>query len=348
MSSPYVYRPHTPLQYTNQFQHTPYYYTPQSGTPFIPDASLFPSSPYSTAHSLPGSPNRGPVPLPSAPNTPNRYAFPSTPGGYDPPYGSPWSDAYHRDRRPSWHGVNEGPWAPTYPIGHGGFQRRHSFGAQHPPQSYGSAPDWSRFQHAGGMLSPNSIYAQSQFHINPWLNAESPRSDFFFDLAPTSFSPTRLYAPGQSALFATEEMQQPATHPPLTALRIVCDMIPQWPIELALSDYVVNAAMSPNPYYGVGGSYTPPPISLADVLVAIHRAMHKKISHADWAKLDRHEEIAVSTAYTQRCKAVGSTAEHERAQGVKRVDFLLGRTRMRGLVRVGRVEGWETMKLIVT
>lgn len=96
----------------------------------------------------------------------------------------------------------------------------------------------------------------------------------------------------------------------------------------------------------MGASYPPPPISLQDILIAIHRHMQKQISHADWAKLDRREEIAVGQAYTARCRAAQSITEHELAQGVKRVDFLLGSTKFVGLVRqLPSSDGWEVMKL---
>lgn len=341
MSSPYVYQPSS-QPYPNQYQQTPYYYTPRSSTPFIPDASLYPSSPYSNHASLPGSPNHGAssAPLPHSPNTPNRYPFPTT--NYEINYAPSW-DPYQRTRRPSWHGVNDDQWLqapPTYPIG-AGYNRRHSFGAT----GYQAAPpfsNWSQFQ--GGVLSPNTVFTQSQFHINPWLNAESPRGDFFFDLSTTVFSPMRLFGQGQAAPLGMDEMGQPATHPPLTRLRIICDLTPHWPIDLQLN--YAGAGISPNPYQP--NVYQPPPISLLDVLIAIHRAMHKRISHVDWAKLNTQEEIAVSRAYTKRCKAMPSTAEHELAQGVKRVDYLLGKTRMIGLVRVGTSDGIETMKLHLT
>jgi len=92
--------------------------------------------------------------------------------------------------------------------------------------------------------------------------------------------------------------------------------------------------------------YQIPPISLGDVLVAVHMHMQRQISHADWGKLTQKEMVSVGRAYTERCRvAAQGTAEHELAQGVKRVDFLLGRTKMVGLVRQQPVDGWEIMKL---
>lgn len=334
MSSPYVYSPSTPLQYPNQYQQTPYFYTPRSSTPFIPDANLY-NSPYSNPTSLPGSPHIRSSGIPAT-STPTTGGIPFPGAGYDGGYAPTWENIM-RQRRPSWHGNNPGPFLqPPYPV-NPVYNRRHSFGNttyQQPQYA-----DWSQLQ--GGMLSPNAYFAQS-FHVNPWINAEAPRADFFFDVSTTAFLPLRLYGPGQSAPLGADQLDEPATYPPLTRLRIVCDMIPNWPIDLEFKGY--GGGYSPNPYQASG----PPPITLVDVLVAVHRALHQRISHADWAPLGPAQEMAVGKAYTKRCKAVGSMVDHELAQGVKRVDFLLSKTRMLGLLRGGTVDGWDVMKLIVS
>jgi len=72
--------------------------------------------------------------------------------------------------------------------------------------------------------------------------------------------------------------------------------------------------------------------------------MHRRISHRDWAKLNSGEERAITKAFTKRC----GLSEHERAQGVKRVDFLQGKTRLVGLLRSGAEDGWEVMRLVLT
>ncbi|KAJ7093506.1 hypothetical protein C8R44DRAFT_645969, partial [Mycena epipterygia] len=81
-----------------------------------------------------------------------------------------------------------------------------------------------------------------------------------------------------------------------------------------------------------------------DVLVALYRVMHKRIARGEWAPLSAGDERTVTKAFTDRCRAeaVRSRVQpaqlrdqevKERNQGVKRVDFLLGKTVFEGLVR---------------
>ncbi|KAJ7764262.1 hypothetical protein B0H16DRAFT_1310789, partial [Mycena metata] len=87
------------------------------------------------------------------------------------------------------------------------------------------------------------------------------------------------------------------------------------------------------------------PIALGDVL-ALHRSLHSRITAADWATLTTEEERArVSRAFTRRCRAeaveTGAAPAalrdreiEERNDGVKRVDFLQGKTVLKELVSV--------------
>lgn len=317
MSSPYVYSQTA----SNDYYQTPYYYhTPRPHTPF------FPPSP----HSLPASPRIHPVTPPTVP-----IPFPSAPFPSAPDFNyAPWET---RQRRPSWQGpAPSSAWlhpSPDYLPFQAPYPRRHSFSnpSYQPPHPSQYTP-WS---------APQSI-TSPQLYINPWINGSSPRNDFYFDLSTTTFTPLRLYGNGQPTILPPEEMREPATHPPLTRLRIICDLIPTWPIHLELpptpySPYNSNqfAYQQPSP--------SSPPITLMDVLVAVHQAMHSRITHIDWAKVSKKEQREITRAYTVRCGG----SEHERAQGVKRVDFLLGRTRMIGLVRSRMEDGWEVMRLLL-
>jgi hypothetical protein len=343
MSSPFVYTPNS------QYQPTPYlepYYNQQQISPFIPTATLYPSSPYTGSTSLPGSPHLGPT---STPGTPRRVHFGDD---FDLQYdaaAASWNIP-QRQRRPSWHGGSGNFGTPTLsptflqpaPLGY--FRdRRHSFGNTGSPYQQPTGfqvPAWGPYVNPAPPSPWSSLYPPQpvQFHIHPWLNGESPRGDFLFNLSSQSFSPLRVVGPGQSALLSLEDLKQPATHPPLTRLRITCDIIPQWPIELEYNPYQNGELLSV-------AAPAAPPITLGDVLIALHRSLNQKISHVDWARLTLSEETAVSRAYARRCRAAGSVEMLERSQGVRRVDFLLERVWFKGLIRSG--DGWEGMKMIL-
>lgn len=332
MTSPYVYTPFVSYQATPYV--APYYAAQQQPSPFIPDATLYPASPYSNPSSLPASPHVHASPLPS-PNTSQRILFPGADGGY-----SPW-DGPVRMRRPSWHGGNpmvDGAWLQT-PQGH---IRTRSFGDatypyQQPPGMAGYWPPPQSPRFGPGYALPMNA---PQFHIHPWLNGESQRGDFIFDLSSLDFAPLRYLGPGQTMLLSQEDLAQPATHPPITRLRITCDLIPQWPTELSYNPYY--SSPSPSMPLSPGAA---PPITLGDILIGLHKNLQARITHEDWSRLNVSQESAVTRAYTMRCRAAGAGEMTMRSHGVKRVDFLLERVRFKGLIRDS--DGWEGMKLIV-
>jgi hypothetical protein len=107
-------------------------------------------------------------------------------------------------------------------------------------------------------------------------------------------------------------------------MRVVVEGLEQWPVDIRLpssSHYSYSEA---------------PPISLGDILLSIHSAFQMRISHLDWANLSLAQEEAVTKAYMKRCQSYGPEREQvEKAQGVKRVDFLLGRIWVKGIVPIG-------------
>ncbi|KAJ7142966.1 hypothetical protein C8R44DRAFT_537095, partial [Mycena epipterygia] len=163
--------------------------------------------------------------------------------------------------------------------------------------------------------------------INPWLNGHVPSPTFHFDLARGQFTPLRVISnPRQIMKFVAvniAELYQSAFDPPLTALRIFHPGIPLWPVDVEPSKELRLAH--------------PRPISVGDVLVALHQAMHQPIMPSDFTTLTRNNQEAVRKAFMHRCCAVAAGTplrlkQVERNQGVKRVDFLLGETLFKGLV----------------
>ncbi|KAF8997826.1 hypothetical protein BDQ17DRAFT_1248084, partial [Cyathus striatus] len=112
-----------------------------------------------------------------------------------------------------------------------------------------------------------------------------------------------------------------ATHPPLTRLRIVCDRLPEWPIDIKKRSG----------------------ITVSHVLKAIHEHLHTSIVQPDWDELSSNQQKEVNKAYLKRCRNAGTAEEMFKRQGVKRIDFLCDKIWFRGLV----FEGPDKMKMFV-
>lgn len=281
------------------FQPTPYLsyspYAPRS--PFIPTGSL------PTSH--PPSPYLGPIPFPS-----------SYRGSYDDGYWPP------RPRRPSWHAeMQPSPFLHTPEIPY--RTRTRSFGSMWPGSTAQFSPWTYPFQGS-----------TATFEIHSLLNGEIPATNLFFDLSSPTFTPMRSIGPGQTVMISPEELNQPATNPPITKMRITHDAIPQWPIDIKLQ------------YDELQVTVMPPPITLGDVLYMTHSSMRRQISHQDWAKLSDSRHDAVARAYTRRYRRVPSFAEVEASQGVKRVDYLEERFLFKGLIRMNDEDGFFHWKMI--
>jgi len=149
-----------------------------------------------------------------------------------------------------------------------------------------------------------------------------------------------------SGLFAhttlsSYDLEQPATNPQTTRVRVICDLIPQWPVDLR----VVGTSLEPHRR----GRAALPYLTLEDVIRAVHAVLHRKISHAEWGRLTTSQETEIARAYTRRYKASGSEwSEHEqKAQGVKRVDFLLKHSWFKGFTWLTPEGGVERLKLLI-
>ncbi|KAF8636978.1 hypothetical protein AX17_003125 [Amanita inopinata Kibby_2008] len=323
MTGPHIFSSNNAYQQT---PYTNYYHTPQI-SPFLPPLEV---------NNYPPSPYRGSSPLPGSSNTdlsPNTVQFP---GSYEPFTTPQWQLPY-RPRAPSYHGPPAQP--PMSPF--------------IPP----SPLQWPRQQKLSNPMYPNivpsvvypaspwspaiSTYAElpPTFSVHPYLNGEVSRGDIIFNLAAQYFSPSRLVAHNQAMPFVEGDLVQAATHPPVYRLRIVCNEIPEWPIVLEYD---------PENYREQTGAMLsyPPPITVGDVLSAIHRTLHERISHVDWAKLDHKRQYKISQAYTARCTNAPTMEQLLKNDGVKKVDYLLDKVWFRGLVRTG--EGPEVLRLVVS
>ncbi|TFK70751.1 hypothetical protein BDN72DRAFT_794854 [Pluteus cervinus] len=310
MASPYVYTPavsYTPTPYTQNLSNTP------MGSPYIPPQP-FGHSPYTPVASLPHTPQTPSHPLPNALNL---VPFP---GFADPSFVGAW-DFPPRQRRLSGYGGNE--YAPYPPFG--GHVRRHSFNGQYP-----TAPpmfQYSPFQ-AQTPLPQSTLWlpaaaptpAPTTIQIHPGLDGLNWRGHTHFNLSLKEFAPSKYLSTGQFVLLSPDDLGQQATIPAMTNLRIICDLIPQWPIDIRLdaSQFVPGTI--------------PPPIKVLDVFIVVHKSLQEQISHNEWRKLTEEDVLKVSKAYTRRCRLQQVSELNERKEGVKKVDFLLKNIWFRGLV----------------
>ncbi|KAF5314222.1 hypothetical protein D9758_018174 [Tetrapyrgos nigripes] len=170
----------------------------------------------------------------------------------------------------------------------------------------------------------------------PWSNLKLPRFELHMLLNAETWA-------GQFHLDFSNNYElyplvggQPATRPAINSLRITCDLIPQWPINLSGNPNHVWIDQRVN---GV----TNPPVTLLDIFASIHRVLQTPILHSDWGNVAKNERYAISKAYQKRYKAA-ENPEEERLKGVKRIDFLKGKVYFNGLLM-----DWENgvMKLVM-
>lgn len=215
---------------------------------------------------------------------------------------------------------------------------------------YRSASPMPGYGNMGSAYGGSAYGGSSALIIHPYINADVPRPDFIFDLGIAAFSPQRYmqtYGGTGVMTLSTEELQEFAAHPPLARLRIVHESLPLWPIDL---EYNASPELSGSSM-SMGGNA--PPITLGDVLVVLHQRLHERITPMEWSSIDQNHQYHVAKAYSRRCRneerIMPGSEPRQRADGVKRVDFLLGRSRLVGLKMISEMErGVVTMTLVTS
>ncbi|KAI0355518.1 hypothetical protein OH77DRAFT_1425028 [Trametes cingulata] len=187
--------------------------------------------------------------------------------------------------------------------------------------------------------------------IHPLLNGENAAGPMLlFDLSLNTFNPQRVKSLSQTSgtPLTLDELREPATYPAVRRMTITCERIPDWPVVLEPHSTSRERSRERSPFLNVpAAAMDDAPITVYDVLMALHRTMQRQISHVDWARLTQAQTYAISAAYTRRCRTFPSAAAFEEAQGVRRVDYLLEQHMFRGLVRDNVQDGFSKMKLIV-
>jgi len=121
---------------------------------------------------------------------------------------------------------------------------------------------------------------------------------------------------GRSAspvLFELSLLDEPVTYPHMTSIVLLSDLLP-WSTR-------VEAAMSGDV------------VTIFDVLQTLHTVLRIPISKSEWNSLSAHTQDAVSTAFYHRLGGIRdhSLREKQLNKGVRRLDFLLGNTKLLGI-----------------
>ncbi|KAI0364595.1 hypothetical protein BV20DRAFT_974253 [Pilatotrama ljubarskyi] len=276
-----------------------------------------------------------------------------------------WDDQPHqRQRRPSWHGglvpppnpvpfpsppIIVTPLPPMMPLA----PQPQPYYTHHRRSSDSCLPQpaWYTFPTMAMMQPVQFQPSPPAPAIHPLLNGENAGGPMLlFDLSLNTFNPQRVKSLSQTSgtPLTLEELREPATYPAVRRMTITCDRLPEWPIVLEPHSTSRERSRERSPFLNVpAAAADDTPITVYDVLMAIHRTMQRQISHVDWARLTRAQTYDISAAYTRRCRTFPSAAAFEEAQGVRRVDYLLDQYMFRGLVRDNVQDGFSKMKLMV-
>jgi hypothetical protein len=77
-----------------------------------------------------------------------------------------------------------------------------------------------------------------------------------------------------------------------------------------------------------------PYVTVEDVLLQLYRFLRRPATREDYSAIPNHDvRDQIAESYKRRCSRASSAEEFaaEQSKGLKRVDFLLGRTRFMGL-----------------
>lgn len=125
--------------------------------------------------------------------------------------------------------------------------------------------------------------------------------------------------------FKLSLLDEPVTYPLMNSIILFSDLLP-WSIA-------VEAETSGDA------------ITIFDVLQALHTSLRTPISKPEWSYLSVHTQNSVSAAFYRRLGGIQdrSLREKQLGRGVRRLDFLLGATKLLGISAVPHKPGVFTL-----
>ncbi|OBZ70330.1 hypothetical protein A0H81_09596 [Grifola frondosa] len=158
--------------------------------------------------------------------------------------------------------------------------------------SYLPQPAWVAFP-----VQPMA-YRNPSPQLHPLLDGETAGGPLLlFDISLSKFNPQTPHARecelGDAA--HARRAHAAATHPGIHHMAITCDAIPDWPITLEPHSTARERSRERSPFLNVtAATAETAPITVYDVLMAIHRHLQRQISHVDWARLGSSDATAAS------------------------------------------------------
>jgi len=194
-----------------------------------------------------------------------------------------------------------------------------------PPNPYNSLPGPSPYTVSFSNKQASAAYpsnSPARVRIHPYLESSSVPA-INYDLMDHPSSVLDHHHHHISSRVFTE----PASTPPLRKLSIISEHLP-WTMSIPASN----------------GSYA----TVGDVLDGVHRALRTNITPAEFSSLSSHDGRRATRAYEQRYRRYRSTEayEQEKRGGMKRIDFLMGKTKFWGLAMTSH--GSDVWRLSVT
>ena len=120
-------------------------------------------------------------------------------------------------------------------------------------------------------------------------------------------------------------LEEPVTYPHMSSIVLFSDLLP-WSTR-------VEAAMPGDA------------VTIFDVLQTLHTVLRTPISKSEWNSLSAHTQNSVSAAFYHRLGGVRDRGLREKqlGKGVRRLDFLLGNTKLLGIAAIVDKPGFFTL-----
>ena len=196
--------------------------------------------------------------------------------------------------------------------------------------------------------TPQSLFTTAPLpasmpHIHPAITYTGLPPCLFFDLA---FPPSYLLVPDSpflgsdcsstpSSSGSIESvnllpLSEPAIYPATSTITLLADALP-WSVTVTTKSTF---------------------ITIFDVLQALHSSLRHQVTKAEWASLSRASRDVIAASFHKRVDGFSDRIKREKqlGKGVRRLDFLVGRTRFFGISAFGEKPGvyevhWEVGKL---